>query len=162
MSQSNKQYEEDYSKHVMDLSEIRASILSLLTGFTFTAIVLFPDQITDPFSLMSQITLLFLTVLFDLFLFLLAWTYVIVIGTIPTSITYPMSKRGQLELVNFHWILFLGFCLWGYATVLMFILWNLSSLATISGLIWTVNIFIVFRLIRRMQKRVFENKTGEL
>lgn len=162
MSQSNKQYEEDYSKHVMDLSEIRASILSLLTGFTFTVIVLFLDQIPDLFSIMSKITLLFLTVLFDLFLFLLAWTYVIVIGTIPKSLSYPMKKRGHLELVTFHWLLFLGFCLWGYATVLMFILWSLSTLATISGVIWTLIIIILFRVIRGMQKRVLKSKKEEL
>jgi hypothetical protein len=72
--------EKEYSEYLKDLSRSRLTMLSLLTGFTFTAVTLLTNQLPDQNSPLAQLTLAFLTIMFNLFLFLLQWQMIILIG----------------------------------------------------------------------------------
>jgi len=103
------------------------------SGFTFSTITILPNQLPDPSSLISQVTLFFLVVLFDLCLFLLGWQITIVIAT------YDVRKapaRAKWELVVFNLLLSIVFVLWGWSVVLIFLLRNVYFLALASGVLW--------------------------
>jgi len=125
--------EEEYTGYVKAVAESRVTMLSLFSGFTFSTITILLYQLPDPNSLISQLTLLFLVVLFDLCLFLLAWQTVIVVGTY--NVRNPPA-RAKWELVVFNLLLMIVFILWGWSVVLMFLLRNLYYLALVSGVLW--------------------------
>ena len=145
--------DEEYIEYVKDLSRTRVTMLSLFSGFTFTAIVLLPNQLPDPSSLISQLTLLFLVVLFDFCVFLLAWQTVIVVGTGTYKIRNPPA-RAKWELTVFNLLLFIFFILWGWSVVLMFLLWNLYYLALVSGVLWVAVIVTTYAVMHGMAKRL--------
>ena len=126
-------------------------MLSLFSGFTFSAITLLLDQLPDPSSLISQITLFLLVVLFDLCLFLLAWQTIIVIGTWNVR---KAPARAKWELSFFNLLLIIVFILWGWSIVLMFLLQNLHYLALVSGVLWVAVIVTVVVVLRGMTKRL--------
>jgi hypothetical protein len=125
--------EEEYSEYVKAVAGSRVIMLSLFSGFTFSAITVLLNQLPDPSGLISQFTLFFLVVLFDLCLFLLGWQTVIVIGT--WNVRNPPA-RAKWELVVFNLLLIIVFMLWGWSVALMFLLRNLYYLALVSGVIW--------------------------
>ena len=143
--------EEEYIEYVKDLTLTRVTMLSLFSGFTFTAIVLLPNQLPDPSSLISQLTLLFLVVLFDFCLFLSAWQTIIVIGTYKIR---NAPARARWELVVFNLLLFIFFILWGWSVVLMFLLRNLYYLALVSGVLWVAVIVTTYAVMHGMAKRL--------
>ena len=114
--------EEEYTEYVKCVSGSRVTMLSLLSGFTFSAITVLLFYRSDPSSVLSQITLFFLVILFDLCLFLLAWQTIIVIGT-WSVIKAP--ERSKWELSVFNFLLIFVFILWGWSVVLMFLLRNI-------------------------------------
>jgi hypothetical protein len=157
MSNPENHLEENYTAYVKSLSAVRASVLSLLSGFTFSAIGVFLNQMPDPHNLISQTTLLFISFLFDLFLFLLAWQLIMMVGLAPRGIAYSKIERINKEMRTqgfFNWVMFLGFGLWGYTVVLMFMLWDLTYLAIISGVTWTLIIFLLYTITSRLIKRL--------
>ena len=125
--------EEEYTEYVKAVDRSRVTMLSLFSGFTFTAITLLLDQLPDPSSFISQFTLFFLVVLFDLCLFLLAWQTIIVVGTYNVR---NAPAREKWELTVFNLLLMIVFILWGWSVVLMFLLRNLYYLALVSGALW--------------------------
>jgi hypothetical protein len=143
--------DEEYTEYVKDVSKLRVTMLSLFSGFTFTAITILLNQLPDPSSLMSQLTLLFLVVLFDLCLFLLAWQTIIVIGTYKIR---NAPAREKWELTVFNLLLFIFFILWGWSVVLMFLLWNLYYLALVSGVLWVAVIVTTVAVMRASLKRL--------
>ena len=143
--------DEEYMEYVKDLSRTRVTMLSLFSGFTFTAIVILPNQLPDPSSLISQLTLLFLVVLFDFCVFLLAWQTVIVVGTYKIR---NAPARAKWELVVFNLLLFIFFILWGWSVVLIFLLWNLYYLALVSGVLWVAVIVATYAVMHSMGKRL--------
>jgi len=144
--------DEEYMEYVKDLSRTRLTMLSLFSGFTFTAIVLLPSfQLPDPSSLISQLALLSLVVLFDFCVFLLAWQTVIVVGMYKVR---NAPARAKWELVVFNLLLFIFFILWGWSVVLMFLLWNLYYLALVSGVLWVAVIVATYAVMHGMAKRL--------
>ena len=102
-----------YAQYVKNLSSVRVTMLSLLSGFTFTTITLLLKELPDPSSTISNIALLFLTIIFDLLLFLLGWQIYIVIGL--QEVRDPPS-HSRWELSAFNGILLLVFYMWGRIT----------------------------------------------
>ena len=151
--------DEEYIEYVKDLSRTRATMLSLFSGFTFTAIAIFLPQLPDPSSLISQLTLLFLVVLFDFCVFLLAWQTVIVVGMYKIR---NAPARAKWELVVFNLLFFIFFILWGWSVVLMFLLWNLYYLALVSGVLWVAVIVTTYAVVHGMAKRLGWSVTEEL
>jgi hypothetical protein len=143
--------EEEYTEYVKALDKSRVTMLSLFSGFTFSAITLLLDQLSDPSSFISQLTLFFLVVLFDLCLFLLAWQTVIVVGMWNV---HKAPARSSLELSVFNLLLMIVFILWGWSVVLMFLLRNLHYLAMVSGVVWVIVIVTAVALLRGMTKRL--------
>jgi len=143
--------EGEYTEYVKCVAGSRVTMLSLFSGFTFSAITVLLFYPPDPSSLISQITLFFLVVLFDLCLFLLAWQTVIMIGT--WNVHKPPA-RSKWELSVFNLVLMIVFILWGWSVVLMFLLQNLHYLALASSVLWTVVIVTAVAILRGMAKRL--------
>jgi len=149
--------EEELYTYLLNLSRVRASVLSFLSGFTFTVISLFLNQLPDLTSLMSQTTLFLLTLIFEFFLFLLAWQMVIVISCAPARIVYAAyAKFFKREAATFNLLMLLAFSLWGISVMLMFLLWNLLYLALASSIVWVVVIIATYSIIRKNTKRTRE------
>jgi len=108
-------------------------MLSLFSGFTFSTIAVLPNQLAHPDSLISQLTLFYLVVLFDLCLFLLGWQTVIVVGTY--NVQNPPARE-KWDMVVFNLLLTVVFILWGWSVVLMFLLRKLYYLTLASGVLW--------------------------
>ena len=151
MTKQSIENEEEYTEYVKCVSGSRVTMLSLLSGFTFSAITVLLFYRSDPSSVLSQITLFFLVILFDLCLFLLAWQTIIVIGT-WSVIKAP--ERSKWELSVFNFLLIFVFILWGWSVVLMFLLRNLDFLTLISGIIWFIVIVTELVVLRSMVKRL--------
>jgi len=156
---SEPEPEEELYTYLLNLSRLRASVLSFISGFTFTVISIFLNQLPDPTSVMSQVTLFLLTLLFEFFLFLLAWQVTIVIGCAPDRIVY--AAYGHIfrrEVATFSLLMLLGFSLWGMSVMLMFLLWNLLYLALASCVVWILviatNISIIRKNIKRTRARI--------
>jgi hypothetical protein len=148
-----------YEEYVKDISGVRVTILSLLSGFTFTSINILLNQLPDPSSIMSNITLLFLTILFNLLLFLLGWQILIVVGLYNVRDPPP---RGRLELTIFNFILLVVFLMWGSSLVLIYLLWNLYTLAVVSSVVWVFLSIISLYIGTRMTKRLGWSLIDEL
>jgi len=142
---------DDYTEYLKRVSTSRVTMLSLLSGFTFSAITLLIFSLPDPTGLTSQITLFFLVLLFDLCLLLLAWQTIIVIGTWDVRNAPP---HAIWELSVFNLLLIVVFVLWGWSVVLMFLVNDLDNLAFISGVLWVSVIIIVIAVLRLVVKRL--------
>ena len=121
--------EEDYSDYLRHRTNL-VSTLSLLAGFTFTVITMLLTQLPNPSRLQSQLTLFFLAVLFDLFVFLVEYNRTASIRLcrkVP-----PLTRAIAID----NGLISLGVCLWGVAVTLMFLLWDLTFLAIASGVVW--------------------------
>lgn len=143
--------EEKYAEYLKDLSTLRVTMLSLLSGFSFTTITLLLNQLGDPHSFISQLTLFFLTVVFDLFVFLLAWQTVIVVGVYDVPYAPPPARW---ELTVFNLTMFLAFNMWGLSLALIFFLWNLTYLALASGMAWALVLTATMAATRSMGRRL--------
>ena len=143
--------EEDYLGYVKAVAGPRITMLSLFAGFTFSAIVMHPNWLPDPSSLLSQCILFFLVVLFDLCLFLLSWQVAIVVGTYNVSYA---PARAKWELTVFNLVFSAVFILWGWSVVLMFLVRNLYFLTLVSGVIWMAVIVASISVMRMSLKHL--------
>jgi hypothetical protein len=131
--------EEDYSDYIKHMSNL-SSVGSLLAGFTFTTLTLLITRLPDPSSIMSQLVLFFIAVLFYLFIFLVGWNA----NTIIYFCRNVPPKTKQLSLFNL--LTLVSYVLLGVTVILMFLLWNLIYLALASGIVWALFIisFYIF------------------
>lgn len=150
---TDKSFENEggYIEYVKCVTGSRVTMLSLFSGFTFSAIIALLFYVPDLNSLISQITLFFLVVLFDLCLFLLAWQTIIVIGTWNVS---EAPARSKWELSVFNGLLMIVFFLWGWSVVLIFLLRNLHLLAVVFSVLWVIVIITALVVLRGMIKRL--------
>lgn len=151
---SEAEPKEEFYTYLLNLSRVRASVLSFLAGFTFTVLSIFLNQFPDPTASLSQITLFFLTILFEFFLFLSAWQMTIIISCAPAHIvSAAYSDFFKREVATFSWLMLLGLSLLGMSVMLMFLLWNLFYLALASSLVWILFIIATYSIIRKNIKR---------
>ena len=151
---SEPEPEEELYTYLLNLSRVRASVLSFLSGFTFTVISIFLNQLPDLTSVMSQATLFLLTLVFEFFLFLLAWQMTIVIGCAPARIVYAAYGHVfRREVATFSMLMFIGLSLLGMSVMLMFLLWNLIYLALASSIVWIVFLLTSYSIILQNIKR---------
>jgi len=137
--------EKDYSDYIQHSSNI-SNFLSLVYGFVFTAITILLTQLSAPSSLQSQIILFFLTVLFNVYRYLLDWNL-----TMTTH--YCEMPPLRREITIFNRVLFISGNLLGSAIVLMFFLWNLVYLALVSGVVYLLRVALSYVfIIRPFQK----------
>jgi len=120
----------NYSDYAQNLSNVMNGMF-FFAGFTFTVVAILLTSLPHPKALQSQLTLLFLTAIFYLtlfiaFSFLIRFTFYI---EMP-----PLREHG--EIMNA--LIFLTFLLIGLTFPLLFLLWDLTLLALISGVIWLI------------------------
>ena len=123
--------EKDYSDYIKYLSNA-VSVFSFSAGFTLTTITLLITLLPDPSRIMSQLTLFFLVVLFDLLIFFLGYNVILVIyfcRNVP-----PSTKRLATITTLGTTVLQLG----SIGIVLMFLLCDLIYLALASGVVWAL------------------------
>lgn len=141
----------DYSDYIQHRSNVENGIL-FLAGFTFTAITILLTQLPDPNSLQPQLILLFLAVFFGLLFFVSGFSMVEMIyhcKDIP-----PLTRR--IRFLNALLVLVAN--LSGFAVSLLFLLWNLTMLAMVSGIIWVfliiANILFVWKPFQEYRKTI--------
>ncbi len=152
---SEPEPKEEIYTYLLSLSRVRASVLTFLAGFTFTVLSIFLNQLPDPTTSLSQITLFLLTILFEFFLFLSAWQMSIIISCAPARIVYAAySGVFRRETGTFSILMLVGLSLLGMSVMLMFLLWDLHYLAIASSLVWIVVLITTYSLIRSNIKRI--------
>ncbi|MEM3357084.1 MAG: hypothetical protein QW166_04575 [Candidatus Bathyarchaeia archaeon] len=132
--------EKNYSDYVKHLSNLMSGML-FLAGFTFTVVTILLTRLPNPNAMQSQLILFFFTVFFYLLIFLASHFAIEVIyycGSIPQLTRGTKVTNSLVVLV---------ILLVGYALPLLFLLWDLTSLAIISGLIWSLFAIAVFFFI---------------
>jgi len=125
-----------YADYAQNLSNVMNGMF-FFAGFTFTVVAILLTSLTHPKALQSQLTILFLTVIFYLTLFLAFNLLIRVTFHIEMP---PLREHG--EIINA--LIFLTFLLIGLTFPLLFLLWDLTLLAFISGVIWLVFGFSIY------------------
>ena len=151
--------EKEYTDYLKDLSKARMTMLSLLTGFTFTTITLLLNQLTGQNSLLAQLALVFLTIIFNVFLCLLEWQMIMLIGVYYLRNPPP---RYVWELSVFNLLMIGAFSLWGLSLVLIFLLRDLVYVALLSGVMWMLFSVFMAVAINGMLKRLGWSPREEL
>lgn len=127
--------DEDYSDYRAHNASI-ISALSLFCGFQFTAITLLINALPNREQPLAQVTLFFLTVLFNLSISTL-------VDTLVTGIYYVRNVPPFTRRIRFYNMrLMLIFYLFGIAIVLMFLLWSLFVLALASAITWALVVIL--------------------
>ena len=122
-----------------------SQIIALFCGFTFTAITLLLVELPTPIETQSQFILFFLATLFNLFQFLLL-SYILSLAYCIQAVP-PELKRLSLHARLHEWLTILGFYLWGFAILLMFVHWNLMYLTLASGAMYALFIILAYVII---------------
>jgi hypothetical protein len=109
---------------------IMTTTAALFAGFTFAAITVLLTQLPDPTHISVQATLLFLTVLLNLFLYGLSWTQSAVANCIRIAPELPEAwwrwnkARTTISITSEIGLRF--------SVVLMFLIWSMTYLALAS------------------------------
>jgi predicted membrane channel-forming protein YqfA (hemolysin III family) len=137
----------DYSRH------INTSIngLTLIMGFTFTAITLLLTRLDNPSSLGSQLMLLLLVIIFYLDAF--------IVEHLSVETLYYCKKvppRTQKIAVRTALIV-LSSALFGLAVPFMFLLFDLAYLSVVTGIIWfsglLAQLVIIFKPLQEYRRK---------
>ena len=126
MTKEKSTYSE-YFEH----NSVIVQVLSLFCGFLFTSITILLTWLQNRSELFAQVTILFLTILFYVSLYVL-------LDNLEMRFHYIEDIPPMTLKVRPFFNLLLIFYLFGTATVLMFLLFGLLYLSLVSGLIWTV------------------------
>jgi hypothetical protein len=132
----------DYSEFVSYMGGIH-QVLSIFAGFTFTAITLLLTTLPDKSSLPVQGTFVFLSLLFHLFIMLVAWDTTRNVTFLRR--TPPYTRAGATWDVFY----FLSIALFGLSIPVMYWLWGLDMLALITLLIGMAILAVAVALIWR-------------
>ena len=140
----------DYSRH------INTSIngLTLITGFTFTAITLLLTRLGNPSSLSSQLLLLFLVILFYLDSSLaehLGVETLYYCKRVPPQ-TQKIAVRTTLMMISS--------ALFGLAIPFMFFLFDLVYLSIVTFIIWFSTVLVVWIFVYKPLREYRKKHTG--
>jgi hypothetical protein len=126
------------------------SVLSLFAGFLFTSITILLSFLQNKNETLSQATILFLTLLFYLSLYVL-------LDNLEMGFHYIKDIPLMTLKVKPFFNLLVIFYLFGAGTVFMFLLFGLFNLSLISGAIWAM---IVIVSIATTVRRFFQQATA--
>jgi hypothetical protein len=137
----------DYFEHNRTI----VGVLSLFAGFLFTAITIILSVLQNKTELLPQATILFMTLLFDLTLFVLLDNLEMGFHYIKDIPPMTLKVRPFLNVLVI-------FYLFGVSTVLMFLLFGLFNLSLVSGVIWAIVVILSLattarRFIRQAKER---------
>jgi hypothetical protein len=145
---------EHYSDFLLQLSGL-TSELTLFSGFTLTLLTLLVTTLPNPNTFQSQISLLFLTIIFDLLVSLLHW--VSIMRTLFCRYLPFKEIRGSRY---FNPLLFIVYSLWGLSTTIIFILFSLTNLALASISIWGILVIIGYAFYWQQFKEYYNKHTS--
>ena len=141
--------EKDYSTYIGWMQGQKGTY-AFICGFTFTTITLLIISLPNSKSVLSQLIMLFLTVVFDLLLYLILLIGVESLKFCKDVPTYDKSLKLCNTLSD------LGFVLWGFTIPAIYLLWDLIYLAVFSTIIWIIFIVITNFTV----KKQFEQYRG--
>ncbi len=150
MSPENKsemqECEKDYSAY-MGWMQGQKGTYAFICGFTFTTITLLIISLPNSKSVLSQLIMLFLTIVFDLLLYL-----ILLIGVESLKFCKDVPPYDEsLKLCNT--LSDLVFVLWGFTVPLIFLLWDFIYLAILSTIIWIIIMFTTNTIIVKQFKQ---------
>jgi len=139
--------EKDYSNYIKHLSNVM-SIMTLTSGFLFTAYTILITRLPDPSSITAQSTLLVLSIYLSICTYCLA-TFA------ESSVTYcrnmpPMTRNIAATNLLF---LFAGTTSMATAVILMSLLWHLTYLAFAQIIQWVFYATAIYLFIIRRNER---------
>jgi len=136
MAQENEDYS-DYSRHVNTV----ITGTTLINGFIFTAIITFLTRLSQPLALYSQALLLLLVVLFYLNSLLIEH---LTVETLYFCRRVPPKTRK----IDVRTMLMTAITsLFGFSVPLMFLVYDLVFLATVSTVIWLLVTAVYLTLV---------------
>ena len=149
----NKKLYSDYFDHNRTI----VSVLSLFAGFLFTSITILLSGLQNKTEMLPQGTILFLTFLFYMALYVL-------LDNLEMGFHYIKDVPPMTMKVRPFFNLLVIFYLFGTATILMFLLFGLSNVALISGVTWVVVVILslattVRRFFRQAVARDWEKQS---
>jgi len=132
---------EDYSDYIKHLSNL-IGIVSLFSGFMFTAYTILITRLPDPSGIIAQLTLYLISLFLNIFLYLGSQFNVMVI-TYCRNIP-PLTKRVSMTNSLFLISIFSAMVI---LTSLMSLLWNLTYLALVQTVQWILFAEAIWRFI---------------
>ncbi len=131
------QSEDDYSDYSRHITTIMNG-LTLIEGFIYTAITLLLTRLGQASTTYSQILLLLLVTLFYLNGFLVQHLEI-------ETLYYCRRLPPRTRKISFRvGLMFVVYAFFGLSIPIMFLIFDLSFLATISTLIWLVTVVAAF------------------
>ncbi len=147
-NQKTQECEQNYSDY-MGWMYNQSSTYAFICGFTFSIltilVIYLPKETLN--ILMTQSILLFITILFDLLLYVIL---LIGVESLQFCKNVPPFEK-SLQLCNNLSNLVLG--LWGFSVPLIFLIQELNYLALLSIIIWIISIIIAYFTIGKRFKR---------
>jgi hypothetical protein len=138
--------EKDYSDFMGWMSN-NTNIFIFMGGFTFTILTLLVINLPNPNTVMAQLILLFITIMFDLLLYL-----ILLVGVESLQFCRNVPSFGK-RLKFCSTLSNVVLVLWGFLVPSVFLLWNMINLAIITTIIWIVFIIINNFTIRKQNIR---------
>jgi hypothetical protein len=130
MADNEKLYS-DYFDHNRTI----VSVLSLFAGFLFTSITILLSGLQNKIEMLPQATILFLTFLFYVTLYVL-------LDNLEMGFHYIKNIPPMTLKVRPFFNLLVIFYLFGAGIVLMFLLFGLFTLSLISGVTWVIVVIL--------------------
>jgi hypothetical protein len=144
----------NYPDYAQNLSNVMNGML-FFAGFTFTVVTILLTSLPNPKALQSQLTLLFLTAIFYLTVYIAFFSLIEVTFYVEMP---PLREHGGRVNV----LIFLTFLLIGLTFPVLFLLWDLTLLAAVSGLIWLVfGVSIFFFIFKRKIETDRKRRAGK-
>src|SRR5512136_349743 len=142
MSDENIEYSE-YFQHNTTIG----SVLSLFCGFLFTSITILLTSLQNKEGVLAQATILFLTLIFYLSLYVL-------LDNLEMAFHYIKDIPPLTLKVKPFFYLLLIFYFFGTSTILLFLLFDLLSLAVTSAIVWIIVVIAsINSTVRRFYKQ---------
>ena len=132
----------DYFEH----NRVIVQLLSLFGGFLFTSITLLLTLLQNKESVFAQATLLFLTTIFYITLYTL-------LDNLEMAFHYIEEIPPMTLKIRPFFNLLVIFYLFGTATIMLFILFDLVPLALAAGIIWAITMILS---IKNTAKRFYD------
>jgi hypothetical protein len=150
--------EKDYSTYITWMHN-QKNTYAFICGFTFTTITLLIINLPNPNSIISQLIMLFLTIVFDILLYLIL---LMGVESLQFCMKIPPWDK-SLKICNTLSVV--GFVLWGFTVPLIFLLWELIPLAVVSIIIWiilmTISQFTIVKKFKQYRKIPMGKKDTE-
>ena len=147
MVTQDKEDYSDYSRHITTVM----TEMTVINGFIFTAIISLLTKLEQPSMLYSQLLFLLLAILFDLNGLLIQH---LTVETLYFCRKLPPQTRKVTIRVA---LMFVIASLFGFAIPLMFLIFDLVTLASVSAIIWlfgiAASLILVFKPMKEFRKR---------